>query len=185
MDLAQAFAAAEPVCFAGRTLPVRQLCLDDWAELMAFLKSNCRSPVTIAVIALQEARDLGCQVDQDVADVIMGQAQAQAQAWPPKVGTRAWLRALDSIHGGTATFLQTVFKLGGTELTRDECQRLSDKATQDEFDELVRLAYFGDPPAPKAETPDPNPATTPSPTTGRRSRTGSRKKAGPTRKSAG
>ena len=154
MDLAQAFAAPEPVRFGGREFPVRQLSLAEWAPLQAWLKTAVPSPITQVLRAVQEAKTLGIALDPTVRDAAFGHAQDEARRWPPAFGGRAWLAAVDSVPGGAAHFLAFVLRHAGTELLAGEAQDLVDAASPDEMGELVRAAYYGDPPrAPKAAAP--------------------------------
>lgn len=156
MDLAQAFAAPEPVSFGGREFSVRQLTLNEWAKLQAWLKTAAPSPVTQVLRAVQEAADLGIPLSADVRDAAFAHAQEAARAWPPVFGGRAWLLAIDTVPGGPAAFVRHVLAAAGVGLTDREAQELVDRAGPSEFGELVRVAYYGDPPSaplPKAEAP--------------------------------
>jgi hypothetical protein len=166
MDLAQALNRPEIIRFGGREFPVRQLRLSEWAALQAWLKRAHPSPVTAAALALQEARERGLAVGPDVADLLLNHAQASARKWPPAVASAEWLRALDAAEGGTALFVQTVLAAGGTDVTAAEAAGLAEASSQDEFDELMRAAFCGDAPAPKAGRAEAPPGTTPGPMTG-------------------
>lgn len=151
MDLAQATNACEPLSLAGQTFPVRQLKLAEWGKLQAWLKSVHPSPVTIAYRSLQELRELGVPIAAETRDDVLNHAHELARAWPPPVGGRAWLKALDQVDGGRARFVQAILQAGGTEVSIDQARTLFDKATQEEADDLFRQAYYGDPPAPKGD----------------------------------
>lgn len=154
MDLAQAFAAPEPVTLGGREFAVRQLTLAEWAPLQAWLKAAAPSPVTQVLRAVQEARDLGFPLSPEVRDEAFGHAQEAARRWPPAFGGRAWLQALDSVPGGPARFVRHVLAAAGHAVTEREAQDLVDAMTPDEVGELCRAVYYGDPPsAPKAAAP--------------------------------
>lgn len=151
MDLAQATNATQLLTLGGWAFPVRQLQLADWGRLQAWLKGVYPSPVTVALRSLQEARDLGYPVAPELRDELLNHAHESARAWPPPVGGRAWLKALDQVEGGRARFVQAVLQAGGTEVSIDEARTLFDSASQEEADALFSQAYYGDPPAPKAQ----------------------------------
>jgi hypothetical protein len=177
MDIAQAFAVPERLTFGGREFTARQLTLVEWAALQAWLKGAGPSPVTQVLRSLQEARDLGFPLTPDVREAALAHAQEEARRWPPAFGSRAWLRALDSVPGGTERFVAHVLALAGQPLDDQEVLRLVERATVEEFAELTRIVYFGDPPTvPAPERDDPKaPAPAPGPTTGDLAFTSSRR----------
>ena len=188
MDLAQALNAPEPVTLAGRTFLLRQLTLAEWAQLQAWLKAAAPSPVTQALRAVQEAADLGVPLSPDVRDQLFEHAQALARAWPPAVGSAAWLRAFNGVPGGPDRFLGHVLRCCGHDVGDGEAGRLFAAATQHEADELLRVAFHGDPPAPPDPAPKADPGTGPAPTrptTGARPSTGSPPSGGGRRKRSG
>jgi len=150
--------ACRPVTLAGKQYPVRQLRLREWGELQAWLKSVAPSPVAVALKALAEVPD----VPQPVQDALFRQAQDEARRWPPKVGSPAWINALEEIEGGRAMFLQAALAAGGTELDEEQADRIVDSATAGELGELLMICLFGEPSVPKGA----GEATPPSPTTG-------------------
>ncbi len=160
-NLDQLTNATEPVTLAGRTFPVRQLQLREWGELQAWLKSVCPSPVAVATQALAELRVKGVPIPQDVQESVFRQAQEETRRWPPRVGTLAWLRAVEDIEGGRARFVQAALKAGGTEIDVDEAWTIEDVATLDELGDLMRVCLNGEHPVPKAagEIPPPSPTT--------------------------
>ncbi len=153
MDLLQATKTPVPVPFGGDTLPVRQLELREWAAITAWLTANRPSPLVLAGRAIDDAARLGTPLSRSTRDHVLDRAYDEARRWPPPAGTRAWLREICTADGGEAQFYQAVFRAGGTELGLDQVVRLVAAATEHEVNEVVRLAYFGDPPDPKPETP--------------------------------
>lgn len=179
LTLIQAANAAEPVSLAGREYPVRQLRVAEWATLQSWLKASAPCPVKLAVAAVAEAAAGGKPFPRQVVEALYSHAQAEARAWPPPVGSRAWLHAVDGTAEGSARFVQIVLHAGGTDLPLEECVKLAERAAPAEMSELLRVAYFGDPPSPKspagtttATTSKPK-RTRRGPTTGGPSSTGS------------
>lgn len=196
MDLAQATNAAETITFGGKPFPVRQLKLHEWGTLQAWLKQSLANPLARAIKTLAELKAGGTPVDPELRDATLAAATLASKSWPPRVGSKFWLVALDEAEGGGTQFIHTALNAGGTVLSMDEAEALDRTATPDEFAELVRVTYLGEPPVPKAAAPS-TPSSTPTPTlieisraktarmNGGRSSTGSpRRGSGPTGKSA-
>jgi hypothetical protein len=153
--------ATQPVTLAGRVFPVRQLKLREWGELQSWLKSVAPSPIAVATKGLAELRVQGVPVPPDVQDALFRQAQEETRRWPPRVGTAAWLRALEDIDGGRVRFLQVAVASGGTTLSDDEAADIEDAATLEELGDLMRVCLHGEHLVPKAagETTPPSPTT--------------------------
>jgi hypothetical protein len=162
MDLAQATNAPEVIDFAGRRFPVRQLRLVEWGELQSFLKRALPDPVARTLKSLAALQAEGAAIDPALRDAALAQAQIAARDWPPRVGSRRWLAALDDAEGGHAEFVRVALTYGGTPTTPAEAEDLAEAATDEEFGELVRVAYLGEPPRPK---PAPPSTSSTSPTT--------------------
>lgn len=154
MNLTQATNSATPVDFGGRTFPVRQLKLREWGRLHAWLAASTPNPVFVAGRAIEQARRLGAPFGPELREELLAQAHDEARRWPPPVGSRAWLREVCSTNDGEREFYRAVFAAGGTELADDELDDLIRSASEDEAAEVLRLAYFGDPPNPKATPPE-------------------------------
>lgn len=164
MDLAQATNAREPVTLAGRTYMARQLKLREWAELTAWLRKSVPSPVSVALQAVDDLRRLtGHEPPRSTVETLYDKAFAEARAWPPPIGTRAWIFALDRALDGPAEFVRTALAAAGQALSLDEARAVADAATPEEYAELVRVCYFGDPPDPKPATPASTTTTEPTP----------------------
>lgn len=182
MNLIQACNAPTPVEFGGRVLPVRQLKLREWAQVHAWLSAAAPNPVYVAARAVEEARRMGNPFSADLRTLLLEQAHDEARAYPPPVGSRLWLREVCRRAEGERLFYRTVFSAGGVELSDEDLDALVETATEEQIAEVLRLAYFGDPPVPKAWPPwtgadrtaketTTNPACDP-PTTGPPSSTG-------------
>lgn len=149
----QATGAFEPVTLAGRTLRIRQLKLREWAELQAWLKNVCPSPVAVALCELAKLHSENVVVPQTIQDGLFRQAQEETRRWPPRVGTVAWLKALEDQEGGRARFLLAAIKPSGEKLTEEEASDLMEQATDSEISELIRVSLWGDHEVPKVQTP--------------------------------
>jgi hypothetical protein len=165
LDPVQAAGSVEPVTLAGSTYPVRQLRFGEWAELHGWLRHASPNPVRVAVEAVSEAKRLGKPIDADVVRQLYDHAQTEARAWPPAMGGVAWLRALDAVPEGSARLVQMALRGGGTDLPIEDCQRIIERASNDEAEELLRVAYWGGPStAPKSPAPVPTLTSTPTTT---------------------
>jgi hypothetical protein len=153
LDPVQATQATEPVALAGDTYPVRQLSLKEWAALHGWLKSTTPNPLRLAAAAVAELAGMGAPLDDAGRDALYSHAQAEARAWPPPIGSAAWLRAVNGTPDGAARFVQMALAGGGTELDLVVAQQLVDRASGAELNELLRVAYWGGPlKAPKVPT---------------------------------
>lgn len=177
----QAANSTEPVTLAGKAYPVRQLKFHEWADLQSWLKSVCPNPLAVAAKALSELRAQGAPIDPIVQKAMFEQAQEESRRWPPKIGSGAWLRALEDIEGGRGRFLQVALEAGGTELSDEEADDVVERATLEELGELMRVCLFGEPPHPKRTTTLTDPTTELNPMNGESSSSSSAKsdQAGP------
>lgn len=167
LTLEQATRAPQPVTLAGQSYPVRQLMLSEWAELQAWLKSVCPSPVGVAAKALAELQAQGLTVPTAVQETMFRQAQEESRRWPPKVGTREWLQALDDIEGGRGRFIRAALGPGGTAVDPTEADQIAAAASNAELWDLIRVTIHGEHIAPKAGAGAAQiPAAPPIPTTG-------------------
>ena len=153
--------APRPITLAGKTYPVRQLKLREWGEFQAWLKAAVPSPVTLAIRSLAEASKDG-PVPQSVQDSLFRQAQEESRRWPPKVGSVAWLNAIDGLDGGRAQLIHTILTMGGTKLTEDEASDISFLASETELVAMLAICMYGELSVPKKE----GVTTPPSPTIG-------------------
>lgn len=144
-DLTQ---ACRPVTLAGREFPVRSLRLREWGEVQAWLKSVAPNPVTLAIRSLAEASAQG-PVPQTVQDALFRQAQEESRRWPPKVGSMAWINALDEFDGGISRFLRAALAPGGTTLDEDAAEWLAANIARSELGRLLDACFSGDPSVPK------------------------------------
>jgi hypothetical protein len=166
MDLAVAAGVPEEVTLAGKTYRVRLLTMREKGVLQAFLKSKLQSPVTRAAIAIQQAKDAGTPLDRPIEDRIWERAEVAALTWPPRFGSAAWFDAVDGIEGGWEQVLFEVLSKVDLDFTLDKANELAPSVTMDEWADLVRVAFWGTPPAPKnGEAASPTPSS-PSGTTG-------------------
>ncbi len=153
MDLAQATGAAETIDLGGEPYQVRLLTMREWGGVMAWLKRENPSPVTRAGIAIQQAKDDGVPMDSATEDKILDHAQRTALSWPPRLGSPAWFDALDRIEGAYGRLLLEVLSKTDPTFTLERGDALAQRVRSEEWPELVRVALWGTPPAPKAETP--------------------------------
>lgn len=151
MDLAQAVNIPEEITLADNVYTVRLLTMREWAAISAFIKKAMPSPVTQALLALQQAKAMGETLGQAAQDELLDHAQRAALKWPPKFGSDAWFDAIGAIDGGDAKLLLEV--LGKTHLDFDEAKAksLAAKLSPEEWSELLRVAMYGTQPRPKGD----------------------------------
>lgn len=145
----QAANSTEPVTIAGKTFPVRQLKFHEWADLQSWLKSVCPSPVAVAIQAVEEMAAQGIRVSKETRQVMFEQAQEESRRWPPKIGSRAWLQALDDIEGAIAQFIRVAIASGGTSLSEVEANDLAQNVSIFDMGNLIRVCLHGEYPIPK------------------------------------
>jgi hypothetical protein len=165
MDLAVAAGVPEEVTLGGKTYRVRLLSMRERGVIQAFLKQHLQSPNTRAAIAIQQAKDAGTPLDRPIEDRIWERAEVAATTWPPRFGSTAWFDAVDNIEWGWERVLFEVVSKVDPGFTQEEADKLAPSVTMDEWADLIRVAFWGTPPAPKKAAQPPTTAS-PSGTTG-------------------
>jgi hypothetical protein len=166
VDLAVAANVPEEVTLGGKPYRIRLLTMRERGVLQGFLKSKLVSPVTRVGTAIDEARAAGAPLSKAAVDQLYERAEAAALAWPPRFGSRAWFDAMDGIEGGYERLLFEVVSKVDLAFTIEQAEGLAPDVTNDEWFDLVRVAFWGTPPAPKkGADASPTPAS-PSATTG-------------------
>lgn len=157
-------AAPRRLTLAGIEFTVAPLELREWGELQAWFKDNVDSPLKAIASAL------ALLPEAERREALAGAMDRQLR-WPPRVATEEWLNAISATTGGDAQFLWTVLRKHHPEITLDQANRLSEKATAAESLAVIFQAIGIEPP-PKAQAPsDPEPRRRRSSTTGGRSST--------------
>lgn len=158
MDLAQACNAPEPFPLAGADYPVRSLTFGEWAPITVFIKTHHPGPVQRVAQAIADARRGGEPLDDDTVDQLLSHAHRQAQAWPPRHGSKEWFDALDSIEGADTEVLWTILSKTVDGYTRDQARTALDTSalTPDarlarilEYGAILRMGLYGERPIPK------------------------------------
>lgn len=168
MDLATAAGLPEDVALGGEPHRVRLLTMRERGVIQGYLKKHLQNPVARAAIAIQEAKDAGHPLDVAVENRLWDRAEAAALSWPPRFGSQAWFNAIDGIEGGWERVLYEVLSKADLAFTMDDAEALAPAVSLDEWGDLIRVAFWGQPPAPKGggapnQTPTPS---SPSGTTG-------------------
>ncbi len=163
MDLAQLTNAPREIEVAGRTYKVSALKLKEWGSVQAWIKDNVPSPLG----ALKSA-DLDGLSNADKR-TLLDVAVRQQRDWPPRVGSAAWLEALDH-DGGHAMFLHAILSKHQPSFTEADAEALAERLTTGEILPLILVGLGIEDERPKnspAPTEGPNPTTSPttSPTT--------------------
>jgi hypothetical protein len=166
MDLVQATGGGEELTLGGQAFNPRLLTLREWAEVQKFLKKELPSPVTRAAIAIQQAKDEGTPLDQATMDALYDRAEKAALTWPPRIGTKEWFDALDTVEGGWERVLFEVVSKVNPAFTLPQADELAPKVKANEWADLIRVSLWGTHPAPKGEGATPGPPASPSATTG-------------------
>jgi hypothetical protein len=161
MDLAQAVNSPEEIELDGKEYRVRLLTMREWAVLSVFIKKNVPSPVTNALLAVQQARTAGEVVGQAAQDDLLDHAQRMALRWPPRLGTTAWFDAINSIEGGDARLLLEILNKCDPSFDEARAAALVPRLSDDEWGDLIRVSLYGTHPRPKGDG-----GTGASPTTG-------------------
>jgi hypothetical protein len=149
MDLATAAGVPEEVTLAGKPFRARLLSMRERGSLQAFLKQHLQSPVTRAAVAIQQAKDAGTPLDRPIEDRMWDRAEAAALTWPPRFGSAEWFKAIEGIEGGYEQLLFEVLNKTDPDFTLDRADKLAPDVTGDEWFDLIRVAFWGTPPAPK------------------------------------
>lgn len=123
----------------GESVHVSPLKVRDWGQLQAWLRDNVPSPLAVA----QSNLELVPMAKEDRQSVL---SHAALQPWPPRVGGRGWLEAIDRAEDQVACAL-AVLRV----VLRDEvrAQELVTKVTGADFREIFSAAMGLDEPAPK------------------------------------
>jgi hypothetical protein len=166
MDLVQATGGGEELLLGGQTFNIRLLTLREWSEVQKFLKKELPSPVTRAAIAIQQAKVAGTPLDSSTVDALYDRAEKAALTWPPRIGTKEWFDALDTVEGGWERVLFEVVSKVNPAFTLPQADELAPKVKANEWADLIRVALWGTHPAPKGEGATPGPPASPSATTG-------------------
>ncbi len=156
MDIATLTNAPREVTLDGATYKVSALKLRDWGRLQAYLKDHGPSP-----IARIRSEDLAGLNEAD-RRAFLREAFLESKNWPPRVGSVAWMEAIDDTPGGNVEFL-TVVLSGERPLPRAEAEALAEKLDGPDYVRLLMLAFGQEPPDPKGGT-RPGPGPTPTPT---------------------
>jgi hypothetical protein len=165
MDLAVAAGVPEEVTLGGKTYRARLLTMRERGVIQEFIKLKHQSPVTRVGIAIDEAAAGGTPLTKAAKDELYERAEVAATTWPPRFGSTAWFAALDGIEGGWERVIFEVVSKVDPGFTLERADELAPSVTQDELFDLIRVAFWGTPPAPKKDAPPPT-TESPSGTTG-------------------
>jgi hypothetical protein len=127
MDLVQATGGGEELLLGGQTFNIRLLTLREWSEVQKFLKKELPSPVTRAAIAIQQAKVAGTPLDSSTVDALYDRAEKAALTWPPRIGTKEWFDALDTVEGGWERVLFEVVSKVNPAFTLPQADELAPK----------------------------------------------------------
>ena len=167
MDLAQATGAVETIDLAGEEHPVRLLTLKEWGVVTAWLKRQNPSPVTRAGRAIDQALAEGEPLSAAIRDQLLDHAQRAALNWPPRLGSTDWFDAFDRSEGGQSFVVHQILSKTAPTFTADQADVLVKRFDVSDFNELLRVALYGNPPrAPKAAAADEAATKIPDPTNG-------------------
>ncbi len=153
MDLAQATGAVETIDLAGEEHACRLLTMKEWGQITAWLKRCNPSPLTRAAQAIEQARESGEPLSAETKNELLEHAQIAALAWPPRLGSTAWFESFDAVDGGPAQMVWQILAKADPAFTLDHAEALVRRFTTADFNEMLRVALYGNPPRlPKAGT---------------------------------
>ncbi len=120
MDLAQ-FAGVdyEEVLLDGTIYKVGRLTMREWALFQAWIKANAPRP-----LGSLRSEDMEGLSKED-RGVILRAAFEENKAWPPRIGSQAWFKAIDT-PGGHAELLRAILGKFQPEITLDRCEALAE-----------------------------------------------------------
>jgi hypothetical protein len=152
MDLAEATRQPIPVKLAGKDYTIRPRTLAELGELQAWFKRAIPSPIVRAAESIEEARRRGVAMPESARALIYAEAVKAAATWPPRLGSMAWLEALDAAN---AEHEVVRFALAPThpEVTDDIAQAIMAEATGEELGVVTYILFMGKHPDPKAQPP--------------------------------
>lgn len=153
------------ITLAGQTFLVRQLRLRQWGELQAWLREAAPDPIRSAVKAVASVESEGKRVADHIQRHLFAVATEECRRWPPKVGTAAWLAALDAADPLGRNFIAKVLDANGIVFSDEGLDEICDGLVEGELATLMAMVLWGHVPAPKSDAPAAAP-TQPRPTTG-------------------
>ena len=154
----------EEVVLGGLPYRVGPLALKEWGEIQAWIKANVPGPVAVALQQLGAARAAGVTVDPGDRASLLREANVQARAWPPRVGTREWWGALDS-RAADAAFLKVALARHQPTITAEQCAALAESIGDEALARVARVAFGMTAAADGAESPGPKAQGPPKATT--------------------
>jgi hypothetical protein len=162
LDLATITEGVHQVTLGETSYEVRLLKLREWGRLQSWLKQAVPSPLAEAARALNALKAAGETIAPDVRQAILDHAQEAARLWPPRVGSIAWIKALNETEGGTARFLAEALRAAGHQVDDDKVDELEAKADVGQIADMIRVCLHGESPIPKSKTApmDAEPAAT-------------------------
>src|SRR6185437_57928 len=139
MNLLQATNTPEPLALGGETYPARTLTFGEWAAFQSWLASKLPAPMTRAAVSLQQLRDSGQKIDLATEELILDHALREQLHWPPRLGSRAWLDAVDSAEGGLAELVLTILSRTVPGFDRPKAADLAAKMSTEDAEGLLDL----------------------------------------------
>lgn len=165
MNTAEATRQDMPVTLAGveYSLPARTL--QELGPLQAWFLREVPSPLTRALASLGQCERQGIDVAPAVRSVLLDAAMRHEQAWPPAMGTRKWLNAVDD-RDQVGHLIAWGLGPRHPHLTEALAAEIALKATAVELAIFCRALISGKLPDPKSPAPpeDPGGPSTPATT---------------------
>ena len=160
MDLAEFSREPIDLTLAGQSFRVRPRPLKELGPLQAWFKRTIRTPLVRAAEAVEQLRRLKLPVSAVVEGLILAQAQREELAWPPVIGSFAWLDAVDRADQAAEVVRYALAPLH-PEITLERAKELLEAAEPGEVGTLTAVLFTGKLPDPKASGTEPTvPATT-------------------------
>jgi hypothetical protein len=158
VDSAEASNQPIELALGGEAYRAKALTRREWGELQAWLKREVPGPIERVASAASEAEARGCPIPQATLRAMADRAIERAAHWPPAPGSNEWLDLLNTTEGGEDEFVWHALRRDNPTLSRDGVAPLIARMSGPEMIDLISVALYGRPPAPKSPGSTTNPA---------------------------
>jgi hypothetical protein len=149
VDLAVMTKQPLDVELAGKAWRLKPRTYSELGELQAWFKRSVRSPLVRTMESLEQARSLGVAIEAPVRELMVRVATEKLATWPPRVGSVAWLEAVEEA-GLEPHVVHFALSALHPELTVDQAAELCREAAPGETGVIAFALFSGRLPDPKA-----------------------------------
>jgi hypothetical protein len=143
MNVIQATNTPVKLKLSGSDYPVRCLNFRELAVLSTWIEEHVPSPLARALQAIGQLKAAGKAPDAATEETMLDHATNASLSWPPRVGSKPWLDALDGAEGGLAELAFVILSKTIPDFDREKAQVLIEKILPQEFLELTYLGVYG------------------------------------------